>query len=169
MKDNFYVFLDIDGVLNNQDFLLSYRSNNRKGSYILDFAKHSVDALNHLIKELQINYSVNLVISSSWRINMPETIQTLQNNGVYFPPTPVTSTIKETFENSRGNEIATYLKQVNETSNFVIIDDEWFDFKDKFYRKNIIKTDFYKDGLTKKQVQEFLQYIENKLEQEQKQ
>ena len=162
MKDKFYVFLDIDGVLNSQPFLREELKKRKLGKEITKLNPKNIDALNYLFKELSKQNNIELVISSSWRCNMPRTLQLLKEQGVNLPTLPTKSTMRDTYENSRGYEIYTYLTQVNEKNNFVIIDDEWFDFTNYFNKDNIIKTDFNGKGLTKTLVNTFLENLKSK-------
>lgn len=106
-----------------------------------------------LIDELCKNYNVRLVISSTWRANMEFTIKTLKDNGLIYDgkydSTPISDPAK------RGEQILEYLK--NKTNyNFVIIDDEWFDFKQYFSEDKIIKTEMFHHSLSINQIKNYL-------------
>ena len=163
MKQNFYVFLDIDGVLNDKNYLENYLDNHpeEKGGVITRFNPMSMFALNYLIEKLEKDYNVCLVISSTWRSNMVETVKTLKNQnlkynkqidalGFYFN------------SNQRGKEILKYLENKNDKTNFVIIDDEDFDYKNNISKNKIIKTNFFDNSLNLKQVINFLKNMQNK-------
>ena len=49
--------------------------------------------------------------------------------------------------------------QIQNIQNFVIIDDEWFDFKSLFACEKIIKTSFYTGSLNLSQVKNFLKSL----------
>ena len=83
---SFYIFLDIDGVLYDWDFIINEVESGRmqRGCFIKTFKPESMYALNYLIQELSKNFDVKLVISSTWRSNLPFTIDTLKNNGLVY-------------------------------------------------------------------------------------
>lgn len=120
------IFLDVDGVLNNKDYLLSTQD-------ALSLDPSCVDCLRRLIKST----GAKVVLSSSWR-HSKRKIKYLEN------------TIKIKFydilpdlHERRGNEINAWLKNHKEVSKYIILDDEDFDIRDK----NLIKTNFYESGL----------------------
>ena len=84
---------------------------------------------------------------------MPFTIKTLKSNGLKYnkniEATPIWDPSK------RGEQILDYLKDKN-NYNFVIIDDESFDFKKYFSNDLIIKTEMYHSALSLNQVENFL-------------
>ena len=155
--ESFYIFLDIDGVLYDWNFIIETvkDASNKRGGIIDKFSPKSIDALNYLISELNSIYDVTLVISSSWRINMKKTSNVLIKNGLKyykdFEKTPITNT-----PNERGKEILSYLNAKKNPSNFVIIDDESFDFSKYFSTYNIIKTNIYNKCLDMKMVTGYL-------------
>lgn len=160
MKENFYIFLDIEGVLYDWQFI---RKNKKcKEDIIKTFNPESVKALNKLILNLEKYFNVNLVISSTWRRNMLETEKVLKQNKVYTE-----CFIDRIGSNHmscyRGKEIQDYLKYKNETKNFVIIDDEWFDYVQVFGMEKVIKTHLIHGSLNMAQVNKFLQTFDNKL------
>lgn len=156
----FYVFLDIDGVLWDWNYLLK---NNIKSSGIIStFCPESIDALNYLIETLLQEYKPELVISSTWRHDMLQTVSALKKNGYNIKACRILSTEISKTPDKRALEILSYLKSRKETENFVIIDDEWFDFKQHFDISHIIKTDMFKGGLDRQKVDNFLKLFKNK-------
>ena len=119
---SFYIFLDIDGVLYDWDYIIAETNAGlrKRGEFIKKFKPESMQAINMLIEELNKDYEVGLVISSTWRSNMPFTIQTLQDNGLeYDKPierTPIYDPAK------RGEQILDYLADKKDYD-FVIIDE----------------------------------------------
>lgn len=156
MKKNFYIFLDIDGVLYDWDYIITEMDSGRmkKGSFINKFKPESMMALNYLIEKLSVVYEVQLVISSTWRSNLPFTIKTLKDNGLKYnkkiDATPIWDPAK------RGEQILSYLIDKQCKKEFVVIDDEMFDFPLYFDKKNIIKTEMFHSALSKKHIDEFL-------------
>ena len=81
--ENFYIFLDIDGVLYDWVFVKQQiaMKKQKKGGIIKTFNPESISALNMLIFELEKKYNVNLVISSTWRHDLGYAINVLYANG----------------------------------------------------------------------------------------
>ena len=80
---NFYIFLDIDGVLNDIEHIKKVHMSGIKENATKIFNPESVLALNNLINYLSQNFNVNLVISSTWRKNMESTLHYLNKNNIY--------------------------------------------------------------------------------------
>lgn len=152
---NFYIFLDIDGVMYDWDFVIGEINAGRmeRGGIIQKFKPESIEALNMLIKELEKCYNVGLVISSTWRSNMPFTIKTLKDNGLIYNKkierTPIYNSGK------RGEQILDYLGNKSDFG-FVIIDDEMFDYEKFFTKESIIKCEMFHSALSMNMVKEFL-------------
>ena len=160
---NFYIFLDIDGVLTDNEFV---KQNFLKG--IKPTTKHfkpeSVSALNYLFEYLSKDYNVNLVISSVWRSYMDETLYYFKKNKIDL--SKVKSIDKTDYfydegrKNDRCQEIKNYLKKHKEKQNYLVIDDEanYFDFpKDKK-----IVTNIYNNALNFDMVAKWKKSFENK-------
>lgn len=152
---NFYLFLDIDGVLYDWDYIIAEVNAGRmkRGAFIRKFKPESMKALNYLIEELQKRYFVQLVISSTWRGNLEFTTKTLKENGLQYNldlhATPITDPIE------RGKQILMYLSDKT-NYDFLIIDDENFDFNKYFNPNKIIKTEMFHNALSLKQVKRYL-------------
>jgi len=152
---NFYVFLDIDGVMYDWDYIISETNAGRmkRGEFLRKFKPESVEALNLLIKGLEKHYNVSLVITSTWRSNLPFTVKTLKENGLVYDKeisrTPIYDPAK------RGEQINDYLSDKRDY-NFVIIDDEMFEFEKFFSKDKIIKCEMFHSALSVPMVQEFL-------------
>lgn len=162
-KENYYLFLDIDGVMWDWPWRIQEIKSGRirKGSSIREFNPESVEALNHLIAYISDSYNCNLVISSTWRSFMKQTISTLRKNKVNLPDiidrTPISRESKQ-----RGKEIETYLSNKPDAQNIVIIDDETSDIIKHFSQESIIKTDIYGESLREHHI---LDWIERNLQQ----
>ena len=164
MKKKFYVFLDIDGVLYDWNYIKSLGPEHW-GGVIVDFDPKSIEALNYLIAQLKKEYDVELVISSTWRSNMERTMQILINHGLKTEDLFISRTRNSTNPRYRGREIMDYLENKRDKENYVIIDDETFDFKEYFHDTRIIKTDIFISGLKREMVDIFLKnnnIIDNK-------
>lgn len=155
----FYIFLDIDGVLYDWDFIITETNAGRikRGEFIKKFKPESICALNYLIKELEEQYDVRLVISSTWRSNMVFATKTLKDNGLIFDKeierTPIYDPAK------RGEQIVDFLSDKKDYD-FVIIDDELFDFKNYFSANKIIKCEMFHSALSEDKVENFLKNLE---------
>ena len=104
------LFLDIDGVMTNDDRVINDRQ-------VYSFSKSCVEALNQILR----THDVKIILTSSWRtVYDPETINRIfTENGVIQTPagqTPDYSTLR------RGLEIKKYLEKRTPT-HFVILDD----------------------------------------------
>ena len=152
MKNNFYLFLDIDGVMMDWDFIIGEINAGRmkKGGLIQTFKPESIDALNVLTAKMSENYNVKLVLSSTWRSNMEETRHILKNQGVDLADKAEATPYVED-PKYRGREILDYLEKHNFNENnddFVIIDDETFDYEKYFSNDKIIKTEIFHNALS---------------------
>lgn len=149
---NFYVFLDFDGVM--WDF--KQIKNNGTKSLIKTVIKSNastecLQALQYLIENLKKDYNPIIVISSERRRNLLKLNinHAFGNIDCEFDKTDI---IK--FK-SRRFLIEKYLKEKNETENFVIIDDFISSLK-YFGNDKIIKTSMFKGGLSVEKVDKFL-------------
>lgn len=153
---NFYIFLDIDGVLFDWKFLKQniIEGKIKPGGIIKNFNPNSIKALNTLIERLNNNYNVNLVISSTWRHDLGYAVNILYANGLKYDfeifATPISVT-----PNKRGKEILEFLKDKADYD-FVIIDDEMFDYAEHFSKNKIIKTNMQNDSLNINHVNKYL-------------
>lgn len=116
-----YIFLDIDGVLNHQRWYEYYWENKLQHTdtdYDIDF--RAVERINCLVEET----GAEIVISSSWRLDMDNTVSRLKHAGLKCTPTKRIEGC-EFGDNSpiRGELIADFLHD-NPCDNYVIIDDD---------------------------------------------
>ena len=116
------IFLDVDGVLNNQRHILALyellgdktfrRFRKFYGQTILDYKCCD------LVRKLAEKKDAKIVLSSSWRLSDKHTkIVEDELDTEIYGITPHLGT-------QRGYEIKQYLKQHNEVNNYVIIDDD---------------------------------------------
>ena len=167
MRENFYIFLDIDGVLWDWPDRISEieAGNIKKGGLIKDFKPESVSACNVLIHSLGAKYDVTLIISSDWRKDMAETIVALEKNNLTQVRKIEASRLSS--GRIRGLEIKEYLQDKPNKDNYLILDDEVSDILDDetseiktFIDKDkVIKTDMFKKALTIEQVHDFLHKV----------
>lgn len=152
----FYVFLDIDGVLNNHAWIKNFFYNkDSKHNRLLSL--DNIAVLNKFFKTLKNKgFEVVLVISSSWRHHMQITISQLKENGLEYEG-PFHRTNFE-HDGVRGLQIKDFIKQHKIQKNFVVIDDETADISPHIDSTNIIKaTGIFKLGLTEENTQSFIE------------
>ena len=159
-KANFYLFLDIDGVMSDWDYIIAEVNAGRmkKGQSIKNFKPESVKALNHLITEISNNYNINLVISSTWRMDMEETKEVFKKHNILLAD-KLDKTPRFPDPSERGREIIEYLSEHNyneKVDDFVIIDDETFDYDKYFTQDKIIKTEIFHNALSMDMVNKYL-------------
>ena len=158
MKKDFYVFLDIDGVLWDWKFIREMVESGKlkRGGLINTFNPQSIRAIDNLLYGLEKQYNVQLVLSSTWRYEMHTAIKTLKRNGfehyAQMDTTPITRTPEH-----RGLEILKYLEDKQKPYDFLVIDDEMYDFADCFDLSHLIKTSMVDASLSQSQVDAFLQ------------
>ena len=156
-RENFYVFLDIDGVLWDWEWRLDAIEKGKIKSlhFIEDFNPKSVEALNFLLNKINETHDVKLVISSTWRSNLEFTKEVFDRHNVdyqgeYF------ATKHTDHPEKRGLEILDFLN-THEKGDYLIIDDEYCDLKQHFPSDKIIKTAIFKESLSKKHVENWLE------------
>lgn len=156
------IFLDFDGVLNNQKYFIdndierkiygkvnSFENDLRSLLSDIDFYKVM------LIKCVCDTTGAKVVVTSAWR-NLSKYIfveEYLVRLGL--PIIGVTPYLN----GKRGKEIYSYLKSINEPVNYVVIDDERFRDFDENLLNHLIKTDFYGDGFTEDDVNEVISVL----------
>lgn len=125
LPDRVTIFLDIDGVFNSQIYTRKVNELRKSGGVELPYPYNSfdpiiVDNFNKLYE--QIGSYINVVITSSWRVdsNLPEIWRQVGFNFMYDGVTPYNP------EGCRGDEIVAFLKAHDMLyGNFVIIDDDF--------------------------------------------
>lgn len=143
----FYIFLDIDGVLNNMNYWDEcFARHHVKGIMSMHCFPFDPKCLNNLFKlnqELQKkNYNVKIVLSSTWRLNRVDT-EIVNSRLAEYGMRIFANTISLNSGN-RGLEIKDFLEdeQYGKADNYLILDDEIKDIKEQFEGKNIIHTNF---------------------------
>lgn len=127
------IFLDIDGVLNSNDYIDYALDNNIKG-ILKDINPKTIKMLKFAIDTTD----AQIVLSSSWRYcHICEELKELFSKyGINLnEKTPELHTHK------RGLEIKQYLKEHPNIEQYLILDDEIFDFyEDEELKENLILT-----------------------------
>ena len=155
----FFIFLDIDGVMYDWDYIVKEVDSGKTELRDLKHYKpESVQALNYLMEELRKDHRVKLVISSTMRRQLADITRILYNNGVKLKGA-VDATLVSNHQEFRALEIISYLETRtfdNEDYGLVVIDDEYFDFKKYFTQDQIIKTEMFHSALSMDMVKNFL-------------
>lgn len=156
-KNLFYIFLDIDGVLWDWDWRLKAIDKGliTKTHYICDFNPKSIEALNLLTEKLEENNDVKLVITSTWRSDLDFTKEVFDKHKLNYNDELLATKITGHPE-KRGLEILDFLNS-HDKGDFVIIDDESFDYKNHFSNNKIIKTSLYDNSLSSKHINSWLE------------
>ena len=142
----FYIFLDIDGVLNSKKYWDECFSRHHiKCIMSLNYFPFDPRCLNNLMKlnqELQRqNYEVNIILTSTWRLNKIN-IEIVNSRLAEYGMTLTDKTTQ--LDNNRGLEIKEFLKnqKYGNTDKFLIIDDNVTDISEIFEQSHIIHTNF---------------------------
>lgn len=151
------IFLDIDGVLNYQEFYAQEGRETDETWPYCDLCPKAIDILNHITDST----GAKIVISSSWRIGRPlEELQTeLSKRGIKGEIIDVTPYLRFTHSSIvRGNEIHSWMMsnerligKYYDFEQYVILDDD----SDMLYRHrdNFVHTNWLK-GLTMNHAEE---------------
>ncbi len=151
------IFLDIDGVLNSDEYFDKIKNLNINGiENDIDISKIV------LLKKSLDETGAKVVLTSSWRYTRKaqELKQLLLNYGIIVDCTPF-------IDNERGIEIKKWLQEHNDVQDFVILDDEIFDSYDEKLMEKLIKISDtnginYGEGLQPKHIQEIIQRLGKK-------
>lgn len=125
------IFLDVDGVLNSNDYIEYTSKNNVKG-ILEEIDPKKID----MLKQVLNITGAKIVVSSSWRnIRKFEKLRELFFlYGIRLDEkTPLIG-------NNRGLEIKQYLKEHANIEQYIILDDEVFDSFDEELTNNLILT-----------------------------
>ena len=143
------IFLDFDGVLNYQKFVLN---RNRKIRNIEPYDSLELLDLRKvlLVKDICNNTGAKIVVVSSWKkmLSYRDVEKVLKDIGLPIIGTTIT---KE--HGTRGKEIKDFIKEYN-IKKYIVIDDEIFKDYDEEILSRLIKTFFYEDGITCENVEE---------------
>jgi hypothetical protein len=132
------LFLDIDGVLNSEEF---YKNSFNSGEHLNRFDPSSVSFIKALVEE----FSLKIVISSTWRFGAVDRLMhELKRNKLlnYLYPDWFTPVIHPVH---RGTEIKFWLDLHPEITDYAIIDDDENILEEQ--KNNYVKTCLHK-GMT---------------------
>lgn len=156
---NKFIFLDIDGVLNSEQF---YEEKTQKERFeelrkefeddiafmLADIDLKAVELLNKLTDATK----AKIVVSSSWRSS--SNLQDIFNYaGIKEPISGITPYLGS---RHRGSEISEWLKDIKEPYKYVILDDDNDMLEEQL--NNFVQTD-WKEGLTDKDINKAIKIL----------
>lgn len=114
------LFLDIDGVLNSEEWALKKYQEGITGALQSEFDVEAVRHLNSIIEKSQ----AKVVISSSWRLihELEYIVEMLRKFG--FKGDVIGKTPRSKMSGWRGNDIRRWLNEHPEVHRFAILDDD---------------------------------------------
>lgn len=140
-----YIFLDVDGVLNNQQYIeYCYENNGHKPMYMsnVPFDPKCVNNLMYLINYIQSKgYITRIILTSTWRLHKTD-LEIVESRLCEYGLTIYDKTPH--INSERGKEIQEYLDTSNICCYYLIIDDDMFDIINVHNKHNIIRTYFKK-------------------------
>ena len=143
----YYIFLDIDGVLNNTEYIEKCYKKNGGYPMSMNCAPFNPIALNNLMKlakRIRREGELKIILSSTWRLR--DTDIAIVNSRLAEYGMNI-SDLTPRIEQKRGLEIQEFLyedtNQERDDYTFVILDDEDFDIK-KIYPDNLVKVNSIK-------------------------
>lgn len=141
------IFLDVDGVLNSLNKLISVYNETHKphSGFSYPFDENCLENLKLLVQAT----NSKIVITSTWR-KSKEGINILLNNLKKYNLDTEVIGYTPNLSTSRELEIKQFLSLLNQQPNFIILDDD-YDFKELI--QYLIKTDI-QIGLSKKNVED---------------
>ena len=154
------IFLDVDGVLNSVD-----TSEVFQGFVGID------DKLVSKLRKIVRATGAQIVLSSSWKHDWEPLDKDKQNKyGDYLDQKlkkyllSAVDTTNEANSECRGEGIIEWVG-THEVDSFIILDDEWFDFKELGLQSRVIKTEFYDEngGLTDDHVELAIELLNSEI------
>ena len=161
-----YIFLDIDGVMNNQTDWLNKAKNNLE-----EFQGHRMfcDKAWELLSNVCATTNARVVLSSSWRLGLTSTKEGFisrhsddHSSGkllTYFKKYHIELVgLTPSYYDNRGTQITTYVENyLKPTDNWVVLDDEDSDMYG-IPKEKIIKTEF-ETGLLPEHCERIVNYF----------
>ena len=135
-----YIFLDVDGVLNNQNYIEKCYEMHHRPMHMnhVPFDPKCLKNLMLLVQSYENNnYKIKIILSSTWRlsdIDYEIVNARLTEYGLHLSG-------KTGNKGHRGKEIKAFLEENKDYANFIILDDDSFDIVDT-YPDNLIQTRF---------------------------
>lgn len=154
------IFLDIDGVLNCVETKEKCKAYVGIDDKMVSWLKRIVEAT-----------GAQIVLSSSWKHDWEPINKEAQNEFGFYVDRALKkhslTAIDKTYESNsehRGEGIIQWVR-THEVDSFIILDDEWFDFKELGLQSRIIKTEFYDEngGLTDDHVELAIELLNSEI------
>lgn len=151
-----YIFLDIDGVLNSEEWYHFYWENDLKYTeidYDLDF--RAIALVNKLI-ELT---NAEIVLSSSWRFTFNNSVERLYRSGLKYKITKKINGCEFGVNSPKRGDLIQKFLTTHKCDNYVIIDDD----KDMLETQinNFVYIDRF-DGFTEANLYDCVKILNNK-------
>lgn len=161
----FYIFLDIDGVLNNMNYWNEcFERHHVKGIMSMECWPFDPKCLNNLMilnQTLQKNdYNVKIILSSTWRLGNEGTA--IVNSRLAEYGMRIFGKTISLYSGHRGLEIREYIKKNRKADNFLILDDSIKDISEQFKEEHIVHTDFntgFDDSKLKEAIQKGIRNV----------
>lgn len=159
MKKRIYIFLDVDGVLNNTD---KWEKDYKKWGYVAGTYSMDEKNIQNLVKlhrKIKNKYDLHYVLSSSWRLNNDNckiVFARLSENGIELE-----GAIDKDTSADRGNLILKYLND-KDYDLAVAFDDDSEDIIPYIFDKfQLIQTSTLK-GFTRKEIRKFKKLLKER-------
>lgn len=157
-----YIFLDIDGVMNNEEYIKECYERNGHHAMHMSHAPFDPKCLNNLMilcRQIEANdFRPLIILSSTWRLHeIPTEIvdARLAEYGLsIFDKT-------DNINGERGKEILRYMNEHKSYIDYLVLDDEDYDMLAYLEESNIIHTD-YRTGFDNAKLEEALNYLKEK-------
>lgn len=147
-----YIFLDIDGVLNNEYYTeLCYKKWGRNTPFFCEnvpFDPDSLTQLAYLCSYIRFKGDEPyIVLTSSWRLNATDMAVAAARLAEYN--IKINDITTKDMNLKRGQQIKEYLDKIEQSVDFTIIDDEMFDIENYFLDELVLVDPQY--GFTSKE------------------
>lgn len=145
MNKVFYIFLDIDGVMNNETYFMEcFERHHIKGIMSMNCFPFDPKCLMNLMYLSQyietFDYKPVIILSSTWRLNQID-IEIVNSRLAEYGLRITDKT--PNIDGKRGNEILQWLKEKgNNTDKYIILDDEVSDITINHNEIHIVNTNF---------------------------
>ncbi len=151
-----YIFLDVDGVLNNKNH---YERLHKKygGKFFMENMPFNLRSVKNL-KKVVSKTNAKIILTSSWRHS--ERCMTVLKAVLAWYGLKITDVTKDSKDHSRGLEILNYITEHKiPEKEVIIIDDEMYDIDFYFNNDHIVMVDWTK-GYNREKMWETLEKIE---------
>lgn len=175
-KENYYVFLDIDGTLWDAKYAYGIYGGNFNYVSYPRLKKDSINAVNLLLRSLEEKFDTKLVITSRRREDMNDCIEYLQKYGLKYDKPILCLPFGKTY---RGARIIGYMQEQNDkpehlsrpqnllskllnafiikgSQNYVVLEDDFKLIKNSIPSRRLIFSNHQRKSITTKQVESYL-------------